>query len=122
MEFAGRTQKSAVTGENALPGKANYFLGNDPSKWISNVPTFARVKYEDIYPGVNLIYYGNQRQLEYDLVVIPGADPKLVRLHFTGAEKLKLEPNGDLTVVARNGEVLFHNQWFTRWRTDSVTP
>ena len=108
MEFAGRTQKSAVTGENALPGKANYFLGNDPSKWISNVPTFARVKYEDIYPGVNLIYYGNQRQLEYDLVVIPGADPKLVRLHFTGAEKLKLELNGDLTVVARNGEVLFH--------------
>ena len=95
-------------GAEQLPGTANYFIGNDPSKWHSNVPTYAKVKYAGVYPGVDLVYYGSQRQLEYDFVVAPGADPKSVRLHFAGAKRLKLDSNGDLQVTARNGEIAFH--------------
>ncbi len=108
MELAGTRHDLRVTGTEQLPGTANYFIGDDPSKWHSNVPTYAKVKYEGVYPGVDLVYYGNQRQLEYDFVVAPGADPKAVRLRFTRANRLKLDSNGDLRVIARNGEIAFH--------------
>src|SRR5216684_3410236 len=70
-----------------LPGKANYFIGNDPKKWRSNVPMFAGVKYRNIYPGVDLVYYGNQRQLEQDFIVAPGVSPSSITISFDGAEK-----------------------------------
>ena len=108
MELAGASSGLRVSGAEQLPGKANYFIGNDPAKWHSNVPTYAKVKYAAVYPGVDLVYYGNQRQLEYDFVVAPGADPKPVRLHFAGASKLKLNASGDLTIIAKNGEIAFH--------------
>jgi hypothetical protein len=108
MELAGSRPHLRVEGTNQLPGTANYFLGNDPSKWHSSVPTYAKVKYASVYPGVDLLYYGNQRQLEYDFVVGPGADPSQVKLHFAGAERLKLTPDGDLRVAAKNGEIVFH--------------
>ena len=108
MQVAGAAPGLRVEGEEQLPGVANYYIGNDKAKWHSNVPTFAKVKYEEVYPGVDLVYYGNQRQLEYDFVVAPGADAKQVRLHFAGAEKLQLNADGDLTVIAKNGEISFH--------------
>jgi len=68
-------------GAEELPGKTNYFIGNDPKKWRTNVPTYAQVRYHDVYPGVDLVYYGNQGgQLEYDFVVAPGADPSAIAL------------------------------------------
>jgi beta-propeller repeat-containing protein len=88
-----------------LPGKANYFIGSDPKKWRTNVPTYAKVKYEAVYPGVDLIYYGNQQQLEYDFVVAAGADPKAIRLSFQGARKLSLDEQGNLVLEARHGQV-----------------
>jgi Chitobiase/beta-hexosaminidase C-terminal domain/MBG domain (YGX type)/Bacterial Ig-like domain (group 3)/Beta-propeller repeat len=108
MELAGASPDLQVTGSGQLPGKANYFIGSDPAKWHAAIPTYAKVKYADVYPGVDLVYYGNQRQLEYDFVVAAGADPKPVRLHFAGAAKLKLKADGDLEVIGRNGEVVFH--------------
>jgi hypothetical protein len=108
MELSGANPGPHVFGADQLEGKANYFIGNDPSKWRSNVPTYAQVKYTGVYSGVDLLYYGNQRQLEYDFVVAPGADPKPVRLHFAGASKLKLNPNGDLIILAKDGEIAFH--------------
>ena len=70
-----------MTGAEELPGKANYFLGNDPSKWRTNVPTYAKVRYESVYPGVDLVYYGTQGgELEYDFIVAPGADPNAIAL------------------------------------------
>jgi hypothetical protein len=108
MELAGASQSVQVTGAEQLPGTANYFVGNDASKWHTNVPTYAKVKYAGVYPGVDLVYYGNQSQLEYDFVVAPKADPKAVQLHFAGAEKLKLAANGDLIVAAKDGEIAFH--------------
>jgi hypothetical protein len=108
MELAGANPNLRPAGADALPGKANYFLGNDPAKWRANVPTYAKVKYSAVYPGVDLLYYGNQSQLEYDFVLAPGADPNPVKLHFAGANKLKLNPNGDLEILARNGQIAFH--------------
>jgi hypothetical protein len=108
MELAGALEGLRVDGAEPLPGKTNYFIGKDPAKWRSNVPTYAKVKYSGVYPGVDLVYYGNQRQLEYDFVVAPGADARPVRLHFAGASRLKLNSDGDLTVAARHGQIAFH--------------
>lgn len=108
MQLAGAKTGLKVEGEEKLAGTANYFIGNDPAKWHSNVPTYSKVKYSGVYPGVDLVYYGNQQQLEYDFMVAPGADPKQVKLHFAGAEKLRLTPDGDLEIVAKNGEIAFH--------------
>jgi len=107
MELVGAGKAANVSGAEKLPGTANYFIGNDPNQWHADVPTYARVKYAGVYPGVDLVYYGNQRQLEYDFVLAPGADAKKVRVRFAGAEKLRLGANGDLSVVASHGQVAF---------------
>src|SRR5439155_913787 len=96
MTFAGGNPMPRLAGLDELPGKANYFIGNDAAKWRTNVPTYARVHYQDLYPGIDLIYYGNPRQLEYDLVVRPGADPGRIVLGFQGADKLEVDADGDL--------------------------
>jgi hypothetical protein len=80
LEHANRNAK--VSGIDELEGKSNYFIGNDSAKWRRNIPTYARVKYQEVYSGVDLVYYGNQRQLEYDFVLAPGADPKQIRSVF----------------------------------------
>lgn len=108
MELIGAKSNPHVSGAEQLPGKANYVLGNDQSKWRSGIPTYAKVRYSGVYPGVDLVYYGNQRQLEYDFIVAPNADPKPLRLHFQGAQRLSVARSGDLTVKARNGEIAFH--------------
>ena len=108
MQLAGANANLDVRGEDKLPGTASYFIGNDPKRWQSGVPTFGKVKYEGVYPGIDLVYYGNQRQLEYDFVVAPHADVRSIRLRFAGASKLKLNENGDLKVIAKNGEIAFH--------------
>jgi hypothetical protein len=97
-----------VDGADKLPGIANYFPASDQKTWHTNIPTYSKVKYAGVYPGVDLVYYGNQRQLEYDFVVAPNASPKPIELHFAGAKKLKLTPEGDLAVIAGNGEIAFH--------------
>ena len=108
MELVGSSQAASVSGADKLPGIVNYFIGNDANKWHAGVPTYARVKYAGVYPGVDLVYYGNQRRLEYDFVVGPHADATAVRLRFGGAEKLRLLASGDLNVIAKNGAVAFN--------------
>jgi hypothetical protein len=108
MELAGASRGLHVTGDSQLPGTANYFIGNDPAKWHSAVPMYSQVKYDHVYPGVDLVYYGNQSQLEYDFIVAPNADPRPIKLHFAGASKLKIAANGDLEVVGKNGQIAFH--------------
>lgn len=94
----------AITGREALPGKANYFIGNDPTRWHTNIPTFAKVEYRDVYRGINLLYYGRQSGLEYDLVVAPGADPGEIRMAVEGAGRLQLDAQGDLIVQVTGDE------------------
>ena len=88
MKLVKANHAAKVTGVDELPGKSNYFIGNDPKKWRSNVPTYAKVKYEGIYSGIDLVYYGNQRQLEYDFVVAPGADPHRIQFDVRGAKRI----------------------------------
>src|SRR5215510_13746024 len=99
MKLLGANPRPQVAGVNQLPGKTNYFIGNDPKKWRKDIPTYAKVKYEAVYPGVDVVYYGAQgRELEYDFIVAPGADPKAIKLSFEGADKLELNEQGDLVL------------------------
>src|SRR5437773_113123 len=108
MSIVGAAPAPLVGGLEELPGKANYFIGKDPAKWRTNVPTYAKVRYEQVYPGIDLVYYGNQRQLEYDFVVAPGADPKKIVLGLKGAERLKIDAQGDLVLHAGGDSVRLH--------------
>ena len=108
MRLAGASSVAHVAGTDPLPGKVNYFIGNDPNNWQSNVPTYEKVKYTGVYPGIDLTYYGNQRQLEYDFTLAPGADAKPLRVQFDGAGKVKLQPDGDLDVSGKYGALTFH--------------
>jgi hypothetical protein len=97
MKLGGANLMSEAVGQQKLEGIVNYFKGSDPAKWHPNIPTFARVEYSEIYPGIDLVYYGNQRQLEYDFVVRPGADYGQVSLAFEGADGMELDGvSGDL--------------------------
>src|SRR5438105_1891527 len=87
-----------------LAGTSNYFIGRDPKKWRTNIPNYAKVRFEDVYPGVDLVYYGNQQQLEYDFVVAPGADPSAIRLGFSGTE-MKIDRDDDLLLSTNGREV-----------------
>src|SRR5258706_11735764 len=105
MSLVGAARKPQVSGLDELPGKANYFIGKNPEKWRTNVPTYVRVQYRNVYPGIDLVYYGNQRQLEYDFVVAPGADPNKIVLGFKGADKLEIDAQGDLVLHAAGGDI-----------------
>ena len=80
----------------SLPGTVNYIAGNDRSQWRTSVATYAKVRYEAVYPGIDLAYYGTHREIEYDFLVAPGASPSRIALRFDGADALALKENGDL--------------------------
>jgi hypothetical protein len=105
MTLVNANPRLQAAGHDELPGKSNYFIGNDPSKWRTNISTYAKVKYEGVYPGVDLVYYGNHGQLEYDFVVAPGADPGLVTLAFAGARDVHIDAGGELVLGVEGGEV-----------------
>jgi len=107
MQLVGADAAVEPVGVDRLPGSSNYFLGNDSAKWHSDISNYAKVRYAGVYPGVDLMYYGNQRQLEYDFVVAPGVSAEAIRLQFSGARQLKLDGNGDLAIVAANGTIAF---------------
>jgi len=104
LKLIGANPKPEVRGVEELPGKSNYFIGNDPSKWRTNVPNYAKVEYRDVYRGINLVHYGNGGQLEHDFVVSPGADPSVIRFAIEGADKMELDAQGDLVLHAGGGE------------------
>ena len=108
MKVIGANPHAAVAGTDGLPGKSNYFVGNDPSQWRTNVPTYASVKYSGVYPGIDLVYHGNQRLLEYDFRVAPGADPNAIELRFQGAKKLGVNDDGALVIGIGDDEVIEH--------------
>ena len=105
MKLIGARSNASAAGEEESANKSNYFVGKDPAKWRSGIQNFAKVKYGNVYPGVDLIYYGNQGQLEYDFVVAPGANPKRIRLEFNGADKVYLDSSGDLVLNTNAGEI-----------------
>ncbi len=107
MALVGANTAAVGTPQEQLPGTVNYFVGNDPAKWHSALPTYKRVRYQAVYPGIDVVYYGNQRELEYDFVVAPGADASKIALAFTGGSP-KIDEAGDLIVALSAGDTLFH--------------
>ena len=105
LKMIGANAAARVEGRDELPGKVNYFIGNDREKWRRNVPTYRKVHYTDVYPGIDIVYYGNQRELEYDFVIAAGANPKLIRFSVEGAERIRLDKKGNLRLALKHGEV-----------------
>jgi hypothetical protein len=109
-----------ITGLGELPGKSNYFRGNDPAKWRTGISNYSKIKMEDIYPGIDLIYYGNQRQLEYDWIVNPGADPKAIRFEVESRAGLEIDSQGNL-ILSENGEARLNKPFIYQQRDGSCT-
>ena len=105
VELDGARSDAPAAGESRLQGRVNYLIGNDPAAWRTDVPTWGRVRYGDVYPGVDLVWYGNGTELEYDFVVAPGADASVIRLVFDGAANATLAENGDLLLELDGREV-----------------
>jgi hypothetical protein len=105
LVLQGAATTPAITGEEKLPGQSHYFVGNDPARWRTNIPTFARVRYQQVYPGVDLIYYGRQGRLENDFQVNPGTDPKVISWRVEGAEGIRVNSTGDLVLTMGGEEV-----------------
>jgi hypothetical protein len=105
LQLLGANPTPELSGFDELPGKVNYFLGSDSASWRADIPTYARVRYREIYPGVDLVDHGNQGQLEYDFILAPGADPGVIRLDFAGTEDKAIDARGDLVLGIAGGEV-----------------
>lgn len=106
IRLAGVNQQTRVSGLQPQPGMSNYFMGSNPAQWHVRVPTFGSVQYASVYPGIDLVYYGNQGQLEYDFVVAPGADPRRIELVFDGVRTSVLDRNGNLVLGTRHGDIV----------------
>src|SRR5580698_3077025 len=105
MHFDGANPAAEIAGTKQLPGKTNYFIGNDPKKWHTDIPSYEAVRYRGVYPGVDVLFCGRQQRLEYDFIVAPGADPKAIALSIAGARKLALNKQGDVLMSFAGGMV-----------------
>jgi Beta-propeller repeat len=115
LEWIG-AQASIPVGQEHLAYKSNYFIGRDPKRWQQNVPHYSRVVYSSLYPGVDLVWYGNQKQLEYDLQLSPGANLHQIRLQITGIQRLSVDKNGDLLLSIKTGTVHQSKPLMYQWR------
>ena len=106
LEGSQRNATPTLEGVEALPGYSNYLIGPDPANWRTRVPHYAKVRYTEVYPGIDLVYYGNPQQLEYDFVLAPGADPGLIQLAFSGVKGLEIDPAGNLVLYADGGRLV----------------
>ncbi len=106
MALVGANASPQVSGQELFAGKSNYYVGNDQSKWRTNVPNYGKVRYSEIWPGIDMLWYGNQRMLEYDFIVKPGVNPQQIRLAFDGAQSLRLDAEGNLVLKTQAGELI----------------
>ena len=107
LRAVGGATKGHPEPESLLPGRSNYFLGNEPSQWKTNVSRYRALRYAEVYPGVDLVLHGTQESLEYDFDVAPHTDPSQIGVSFDGATAVRIEPAGDLTLTVNGGEIGF---------------
>jgi hypothetical protein len=105
MHIVNGNADTKVAGRGMIAGKVNYFIGNDPKKWHANVPEFESVSYAGIYPGIDLVYHGEQKQLEFDFVVAPQAKPENIVLNFAGVRRMGTDPSGNLVLTSADGNL-----------------
>ncbi|MGB8064261.1 MAG: SBBP repeat-containing protein [Candidatus Sulfotelmatobacter sp.] len=108
MKLAGGNPQPAIAAQNELPGHSNYFIGRDPSQWQTGVKQYSRVSYRDVYPGVDMAFHGQQRQLEFDFIISPGASPAPIAFDVSGARKISTDADGNLVLASQAGNVLLH--------------
>ncbi|OHB69328.1 MAG: hypothetical protein A2W23_03740 [Planctomycetes bacterium RBG_16_43_13] len=106
LTFLNANKSPEIVALNQQSGKVNYFTGNNPSKWKTNIPTFSSVLYKEVYPGIDIKFYGNNSQMEYDIIVQPGADPAKVNFSYDGIKDLKVTEGGDLEIVLNHGSII----------------
>ncbi|HLL22192.1 MAG TPA: hypothetical protein VK427_08670, partial [Kofleriaceae bacterium] len=104
MQLVDSNPSAVARGERKLPGIVNHAIGSDATKWRT-ASTFAEVRYDDVYPGIDVVYYGKQRQLEYDFVVAPGSSPDRIALAFTGVDRMRIEADGSLVLTQPGGDL-----------------
>jgi hypothetical protein len=122
MELRGANPAARVSGDTQLEEHANYFIGRDSSKWVRDVPQYARVNYSDVYPGVDLTFYGQQRQLEFDFIVKPGSRPEGIALGIEGAQKITTDNTGDLVLASAAGDLRVHKPVAYQKQGDTKQP
>jgi hypothetical protein len=105
MKLLGANPEAQLVGIDKMAGTANYLIGSDPRKWHEGVPLFAKVRSSEVFPGIDLVYYGNEKQLEYDFILEPGADPHVILLGFEGVRSTTIDGSGDLSMTTENGGV-----------------
>jgi len=108
MRWVGSNQNPEMLAESPLPGRVNYLIGSDPSRWHTDLPTYGRVRYRGLYPGIDAVFYGSNGELEYDLVLAPGADPSAISFAFEGQKSLVRDRKGDLVLKLGEGEMRQH--------------
>ena len=104
FSLIGAAPNSTIIGEDLRPGRVNYFIGNDETKWRTNVATYGNVRYKNVYPGIDLVYYGSHRQLEYDFEIQPTADPRRIQFAIQGASRVDVDGEGDLVIATASGD------------------
>ena len=105
MKWLGANKHASAEGSELQTGRSNYLIGNDPSSWRTDVPHYGRVQYHDVYPGIGVAYYGNHQKLEYDFVLAPNADPRRILLAIEGADRIRVDENGELVLTEGSVEV-----------------
>jgi hypothetical protein len=108
MSLAGGRRHASAQPRRALPGVSNYLIGNDSAQWVRGVRGYAEIEYREVYPGVDVVYYGTQQELEYDFVVAPGSSPDVIALAYDGATGLRLDDHGELVIATVDGDVVQH--------------
>jgi hypothetical protein len=105
MKFVDANDKAAVEGEDRQPAIVNYFVG-PPDTWHTKIATYARVRYRALYPGVDVVFHGNNQELEYDLVLAPEADPSRIKFTVQGAREIRLDKDSNLLLLTPQGELV----------------
>ena len=105
LKMVNATANPNLIGQDQKPGKLRYISGNDPKQWQNDVSTFGKVSYQNVYPGIDAVFYGTNRQLEYDFIVAPGSNPQAIALAFTGAKSVKIDSKGELVLKTRKTEI-----------------
>ena len=108
MNLVGGNKDAQITASEKTGGESNYLLGDQPSSWKTHIPQYGRLTYKEVYPGIDLTFYGSGGRVEHDFVVQPGADYRQIKLQYEGARKLAISPSGDLQIAVKDGELTVH--------------
>jgi hypothetical protein len=107
IDFVSSNVDADIVATDQSTSESNYLIGNDPARWHTHIPNFGRITYQQIYPGIDLAFYGSGQQLEHDFIVGPKGDYRVVRMHLAGSQRLRLQRDGSLRIALADGDLIF---------------